>query len=100
MLARSFPATTAISSPFRLTTPVIASTRSTLKTCRPVSSFQRTSKELITWSGPLTTRQCYVTEDAVTKRNDKFFRHLLGSHKSDLLYEEKDELFDIGAERS
>src|SRR5205823_8208623 len=41
----------------------------------------------------------YVTEDAVTKRNDKFFRHVLGSDKSDLLYEEKDELFDIGAER-
>src|SRR5712691_3493660 len=42
----------------------------------------------------------YVTEDSVTKRNDKFFRHALGSDKSDLLYEEKDELFDIGAERS
>jgi oligopeptidase B len=42
----------------------------------------------------------YVTEDAVTKRNDKFFRHVLGSDKSDLVYEEKDELFDIGAARS
>jgi oligopeptidase B len=42
----------------------------------------------------------YVTEDAVTKRNDKFFRHVLGSYKSDLLYEEKDELFDIAVERS
>jgi len=38
----------------------------------------------------------YVTEDAVTKRSDKFFRHTLGSDKSDLVYEEKDELFDIG----
>ena len=38
----------------------------------------------------------YVTEDAVTKRSDKFFRHALGSDKSDLIYEEKDELFDIG----
>lgn len=38
----------------------------------------------------------YVTEDAVTKRSDKFFRHVLGSDKNDLLYEEKDELFDIG----
>lgn len=37
----------------------------------------------------------YVTEDAVTKRSDKFFRHVLGSDKSDLIYEEKDELFDI-----
>jgi oligopeptidase B len=42
----------------------------------------------------------YVTEDAVTKRSDKFFRHVLGSDKSDLIYEEKDELFDIGTGRS
>ncbi|HEX3250579.1 MAG TPA: S9 family peptidase [Pyrinomonadaceae bacterium] len=42
----------------------------------------------------------YVTEDAVTKRSDKFFRHVLGSDKSDLIYEEKDELFDIGVGRS
>lgn len=42
----------------------------------------------------------YVTEDAVTKRNDKFFRHVLGTDKTDLVYEEKDELFDIGAGRS
>ena len=38
----------------------------------------------------------YVTEDAVTKRSDKLFRHVLGSEKYDLIYEEKDELFDIG----
>ena len=42
----------------------------------------------------------YVTEDAVTKRSDKFFRHVLGSDKNDLIYEEKDELFDISAGRS
>jgi oligopeptidase B len=42
----------------------------------------------------------YVTEDAVTKRSDKFFRHVLGTDKTDLLYEEKDELFDIGTARS
>jgi oligopeptidase B len=42
----------------------------------------------------------YVTEDAVTKRSDKFFRHVVGSEKSDLVYEEKDELFDIGVGRS
>jgi oligopeptidase B len=42
----------------------------------------------------------YVTEDDVTKRSDKFFRHVLGSDKSDLVYEEKDELFDIGVGRS
>jgi oligopeptidase B len=42
----------------------------------------------------------YVTEDAVTKRSDKFFRHVLGTDKTDLVYEEKDELFDIGVNRS
>src|SRR5262249_44705436 len=42
----------------------------------------------------------YVTEDAVTKRSDKFFRHVLGTDKSDLVYEEKDELFDLGTGRS
>ena len=42
----------------------------------------------------------YVTEDQVTKRHDKFFRHVLGTDKSDLVYEEKDELFDIGLGRS
>jgi oligopeptidase B len=42
----------------------------------------------------------YVTEDPVSKRNDKFYRHVVGTDKNDLLYEEKDELFDIGAGRS
>lgn len=42
----------------------------------------------------------YVTEDAVTKRSDKFFKHVLGTDKYDLIYEEKDELFDIGASRT
>ena len=42
----------------------------------------------------------YVTEDAVTKRNDKFFRHVLGADKYELLYDEKDELFDIRVQRS
>ena len=42
----------------------------------------------------------YVTEDATTKRSDKFFRRVLGTDKADLVYEEKDELFDIGTGRS
>jgi oligopeptidase B len=42
----------------------------------------------------------YVTEDAVTKRSDKFFRHVLGTEKTDLVYDEKDELFDISTGRS
>jgi oligopeptidase B len=42
----------------------------------------------------------FTTEDAVTKRSDKFFRYGLGSNRPDLMYEEKDELFDIRVERS
>ena len=42
----------------------------------------------------------FTTEDAVTKRSDKFFRHVLGSDQTDLIFEEKDELFDIGTGRS
>ena len=42
----------------------------------------------------------YVTEDAVTKRNDKMFRHVLGTDKYELLYDEKDELFDVGVQRT
>ncbi len=41
----------------------------------------------------------YVTEDDVTKRSNLFFRHALGG-KSELLYEEKDELYRIGAGRT
>jgi oligopeptidase B len=37
-----------------------------------------------------------TTEDAVTKRSDKLFRHTLGTSAFDLLYDEKDELYDIG----
>lgn len=42
----------------------------------------------------------YTTEDAVSKRRDKFWRHAVGAAGSDLLFEEKNELFDVGASRS
>ena len=42
----------------------------------------------------------YTTEDAVSKRSDKFWRHAVGAAGSDLIYEEKSELFDLGTERS
>jgi oligopeptidase B len=41
-----------------------------------------------------------VTEDDVTKRSDKFWRHTLGVEKNDLVYEEKDELYDIRVSRT
>lgn len=43
----------------------------------------------------------YVQEDAVSKRSDKLWRHnLLGTDKNDLLFEEKDVLFNISVGRS
>ncbi|HEX4168967.1 MAG TPA: S9 family peptidase [Bryobacteraceae bacterium] len=41
-----------------------------------------------------------VTEDSVTKRSDKLFRHSLGAEKYEPVYEEKDELYDIGVAKS
>src|ERR1035441_9392280 len=41
-----------------------------------------------------------TTEDDITKRSDKLFRHVLASPTFDLLYEEKDELYHIGVGRS
>ena len=41
-----------------------------------------------------------TTEDAVTKRPDKLWRHVLGSAAFEPLYEEKDELYDIGLAKS
>lgn len=40
----------------------------------------------------------YTTEDEVTKRQDKLFRHRLGDSNADdaLIYEERDERFNIG----
>ncbi len=37
-----------------------------------------------------------TTEDPVTKRSDKLWRHVLGTGSFEPIYEEKDELYDIG----
>jgi oligopeptidase B len=42
----------------------------------------------------------YVTEDPVTKRSDKFFRHVVGSERSELVYQDPDELYDLSAFRT
>lgn len=42
----------------------------------------------------------YSTEDAVTKRSDKFFRHVIGTDQSVQIFEDKDELFDVYGSRS
>ena len=41
-----------------------------------------------------------VSEDAVTKRSDKLWRHVLGSMGFDPVYEEKDELYDLEIEKT
>lgn len=41
-----------------------------------------------------------VVEDDVTKRSDKFWKHNVAANKTDLIYTEPDELFDIGVTRS
>lgn len=42
----------------------------------------------------------FTTEDAVTKRPDKLWRHALGSPDFECLYEEADELYDIDLQRT
>ncbi len=42
----------------------------------------------------------FTTEDAVTKRSDTLWRHVLGSSAFDLLYNEPDELYDIALEKT
>jgi oligopeptidase B len=41
-----------------------------------------------------------VTEDKVTKRSDKLWKHSIGNNKTDLVYTEPDELYDIRVSRS
>ncbi len=41
-----------------------------------------------------------VQENEVTKRSDKFWRHDLNSNKTDLVFEEKDVMFNLGVGRS
>ncbi len=41
-----------------------------------------------------------VTEDDVTKRSDKFWKHTLGNNDNQLVFNEKDELFGLGVNRS
>ncbi len=42
----------------------------------------------------------YTQEDAVTKRSDKFYRHVLGRTGDDLLFDEKDEKFSVWSYRT
>ena len=42
----------------------------------------------------------FTTEDAVTKRPDTLFRHVLGEPASEKIYHEDDELYDLGLART
>jgi oligopeptidase B len=69
-----------------------------LRTGRPLSeNIERAGS--VVWATDSKTL-FYTTEDPVSKRSDKFWRHTVGASSSDLLYEEKDELFDVSASRS
>jgi oligopeptidase B len=48
----------------------------------------------VAWAGDNKTL-FLTTEDAITKRSDKLWRHVLGSSRFEPLHDEKDELFDI-----
>jgi oligopeptidase B len=41
-----------------------------------------------------------TTQDAVTKRGDKAWRHRLGEKDNQLLFDEKDEVFSVGVEKT
>ena len=42
----------------------------------------------------------YTTEDPVSKRSNKVWRHVVGASASELVFEESDELFDVAVSRS
>ena len=42
----------------------------------------------------------FTTEDAVSKRSDKFWRHVVGGDRNELVLDEPNELFDLAAGRS
>ena len=52
----------------------------------------------ITWAADVDT--LYFTTENEAKRSDKFWRYHIKKGKQELLYEEKDELFDVGASLS
>lgn len=53
----------------------------------------------VAWAGDNRTL-FLVTEDAVTKRSNRAWRHTLGQKDSEPLYEEKDETFRLGVDKT
>ncbi len=53
----------------------------------------------VTWAADNRTL-FFTTEDEITKRSDKLWRHALGDSTSEEIYDEKDELFDIALEKT
>ena len=53
----------------------------------------------VVWAGDNKTL-FYTVEDDVSKRSHRLYKHQLGNAADDLIYEEKDELFNIFATRS
>jgi oligopeptidase B len=60
-------------------------------------TFQRITS--VAWTAD--NKSLFVTtEDAVTKRSDKLWRHTLGQTQFEPIFEEKDELYDISLEKT
>ena len=94
-------ATTGTGWRIRPTRPATVSTRLHIKDLRKGATLAENIERVgsVVWATDNKTL-FYTTEDPVSKRSDKFWRHAVGAAGSDLLYEEKDELFDVGASRS
>ena len=65
-----------------------------LRTGQTLAASRSTGSASVVWATDNQTL-FYTTEDAVSKRSDKFWRHVVGASASDLVFEEKDELFDV-----
>src|ERR1022692_1305308 len=64
-----------------------------------VSDDQTMLVDTVVWAADHKTL-FLITEDAVTKRSDKLWRHVLGTARFVPLYDEKDELYDIRVEKT
>ncbi len=81
--------------------PASASTRCTSRICAPARRCPDTAERVtsVAWAADNRTL-FFTTEDETTKRSDKLWRHALGDAAFEQLYDEKDELYDIGVEKT
>ncbi len=72
-----------------------------VKDLRSGQTLPDTTERVTTVSWAADNKTLFLTtEDEVTKRTDKLWRHVLGSAVFEPIYDEKDELYDIGTEKT